>query len=129
MKHCNQCHETKPEYHFYLSSAGKLSTYCKPCHRLNTGKWAKANKDRKNAINRNWRTNHHQRRTIMLRATNRLWSAIRTGLIIRATICQKCGGLQAIQTAHSDYSNPLDVRWLCIKCHRQWDADSPKTIP
>jgi ribosomal protein S27AE len=63
----------------------------------------------------------------MLKATNKLWRSIKAGLVIRGTICAKCGGTESIEAAHQDYSNPLSVIWLCIKCHRQWDSEAPKT--
>jgi hypothetical protein len=50
------------------------------------------------------------------------------GKIIKPDVCQACGGPGPIEGAHSDYDRPLDVLWLCLPCHRQWDAQSPKTV-
>ncbi len=44
--------------------------------------------------------------------------------------CPRCGatpppnkgGARQIQAHHADYSKPLEVEWLCVKCHR---AETP----
>ena len=35
------------------------------------------------------------------------------------TPCQQCGA-QKCQAHHDDYTKPLDVRWLCRRCHVAW---------
>lgn len=52
-------------------------------------------------------------------------SAIKSGQLIRPAECTRCGaspstadGRAAIQAHHHDYSKPLDVEWICAKCHR-----------
>jgi len=42
--------------------------------------------------------------------------AIRTGKLVRQP-CVKCNNPKS-QAHHHDYSRPLDVEWLCFKCHR-----------
>lgn len=32
-------------------------------------------------------------------------------------VCQVCNGKLVIERHHSDYSKPLEVQFLCIKCH------------
>jgi hypothetical protein len=52
--------------------------------------------------------------------------AIAEGQLERPAVCERCGarpGLNAsggpkIQGHHSDYSKPLSVEWLCVRCHR-----------
>lgn len=53
--------------------------------------------------------------------------AIAKGALVRPDTCEECdrSGL-AIEAAHRDYAEPLDVRWLCRRCHRMWDASEPK---
>jgi hypothetical protein len=53
-------------------------------------------------------------------------NAIRAGKLTRPNICEECGQERFTEAAHSDYSRPLDVRWLCVSCHRRWDALEPK---
>lgn len=43
--------------------------------------------------------------------------AVSTGKITRASGCYFCGSGQRLQAHHPDYSRPLDVFWLCPKCH------------
>lgn len=38
---------------------------------------------------------------------------------LTAQRCQRCGG-PAAQMHHSDYTRPLDVKWLCPDCHAAW---------
>ena len=42
-------------------------------------------------------------------------NAIRNGKLIKQP-CEKCGDIK-VQAHHEDYSKPLDVAWLCRKCH------------
>ena len=51
-----------------------------------------------------------------INARARLRYAILTGKIIIKP-CEICGETRNIQAHHEDYSNPLDVIWLCAKHH------------
>lgn len=56
--------------------------------------------------------------------------ALQSGRLIRPDQCGRCGrkdtkakgGRTIIHAHHRDYSRPLDVEWLCAKCHR---AETP----
>ena len=60
------------------------------------------------------------------RANAKLRYAIRKGWIVRPDHCERCGATGRIEGAHHDYDRPLDVRWLCVSCHRAWDKAEPK---
>lgn len=44
--------------------------------------------------------------------------AKKEGVIKTAYNCQKCGQEKALNAHHDDYSKPLDVQFLCVKCHQ-----------
>jgi predicted DNA-binding protein YlxM (UPF0122 family) len=57
-------------------------------------------------------------------AQNKLEKAIQRGAIPRGITCERCGysgtfkdGRTAIQAHHPDYAKPLEVIWLCQRCH------------
>jgi hypothetical protein len=62
-------------------------------------------------------------------------AALRRGKIVRPEACERCGdklgrsrlGRSLIHGHHHDYSKPLDVEWLCARCHNH-DVDHPKTV-
>lgn len=62
-------------------------------------------------------------------------NAIVRGRITRPETCQRCGdkpplakdGRSRIHAHHHDYNKPLDVEWLCAKCHRE-ETPLPEVI-
>ena len=50
-------------------------------------------------------------------ARSRVGHAIRSGRLVR-TPCEICKNPD-VEAHHTDYSKPLDVQWLCFKCHRE----------
>jgi len=61
-------------------------------------------------------------------AHNLVETACSSGVLQRPSACEKCGsaagkmkdGRTNIHAHHDDYNKPLDVRWLCQKCHHDW---------
>lgn len=67
-------------------------------------------------------------------AQNLVETAISQGVIDRKSQCEECGstgtfkdGRSAIQAHHDDYNKPLEVRWLCQKCHHTWHKHNTPT--
>ncbi len=51
------------------------------------------------------------------RARKRLQYAVKTGKIVRPKVCSRCSKEGVIDAHHEDYSKPLDVTWICRRCH------------
>jgi len=43
--------------------------------------------------------------------------AIREGVLVRSKCCDLCNDQGKIQAHHIDYGKPIDITWLCTKCH------------
>jgi len=58
------------------------------------------------------------------KARNAVSNAVRDGRLHKPDHCESCGtsDFRQLEGHHDDYSKPLDVRWLCAPCHRQWHA-------
>ena len=50
-------------------------------------------------------------------ARKKVLYAVKTGKLVKPDSCGKCGKGGPIQAHHPDYSQPLNVEWLCGTCH------------
>lgn len=71
----------------------------------------KSNQDEFRAYKRNWAKRNPDKR----KAQTAVGNAIRDGRLIPKP-CERCGTLKT-QGHHEDYSKPLEVLWLCTRCH------------
>jgi len=44
-------------------------------------------------------------------------NAVRDGHLIKPAVCSECNKEKRLTGHHDDYSKPLEVRWLCYRCH------------
>src|SRR6185295_7189736 len=58
---------------------------------------------------------HQARHPLKARARWAVKAALKRGTLKRLA-CEQCGTARA-QAHHDDYSQPLVVRWLCVRCH------------
>lgn len=55
--------------------------------------------------------------------------AIEKGVIVKQTHCSACDSTKNIEAHHDDYNKPLEIRWLCHKCHFDWHSkNKPKKL-
>lgn len=62
------------------------------------------------------------------RAIRILNKAVKKGIVIRPDHCLFCGSGGRIEAHHIDYSDPLNVLFLCICCHRAQHRKSKQGI-
>lgn len=43
--------------------------------------------------------------------------AVKEGILVRPSKCEKCGKTCKPEGHHPDYNEPFKVKWLCHKCH------------
>ena len=55
-----------------------------------------------------------------------LGSAVMSGRKEKPLTCSACGSGGRIHGHHEDYSKPLDVIWLCPKCHHSRHSNVPE---
>jgi ribosomal protein S27AE len=75
--------------------------------------WKKANPERHAELARAYRARNREK----TKAQNQLNYAIRSGRVERQA-CELCGTDKKVHAHHHDYTKPLDVRWLCFRCHK-----------
>jgi len=81
--------------------------------------YAERSRDKKNNYNETWRAGNQEK----IRAHTAVLVAVRNGSLIPGP-CEICGKTKTTKTTktlahHEDYSKPLDVIWLCSRCHAE----------
>jgi len=133
LKICFKCHQSKPRNEFYAhpAMADGLLGKCKECTKRDVAEryWspdgrhkiaiyerarsATSHRREKQLIYQRIRRKLHPEKVI---ARNAVSKAIRSGILQRKP-CEICGTTIRIHAHHDDYSKPLNVRWLCFRCH------------
>lgn len=138
MVECIQCHDEKPATDFYAHkemAAGHVNV-CKECHKARMKARSRTNprvqeydreraklpsrKQRRTANSKQWRAKN----PLAYKAHTEVNKAVRKGILIRLP-CEFCGDTN-VHGHHKDYSKPLDVIWLCAKCHNRLHAAFPE---
>jgi hypothetical protein len=142
MKTCKRCQQVKAREEFYAHADmadGRLS-FCRDCvservrlHRAANDRVRAAERERyRNGAKREqakaWSKRNAARSLVSRVTSTKVCRAIKRGELQRADRCEACGVEGYTEAAHLDYSKPLDVRWLCRRCHRRWDSRVPKTV-
>lgn len=133
-KPCFKCGEVKPITEFYRHGmmADKHLNKCKVCTRADVRKRRRENPavqeyDRRRGnrmppdAGKAYRTNYPE----AAKAHDAVSNAVRDGRLFKEP-CLFCGD-DRVHGHHRDYTKPLDVIWLCAKCHRRLHANFPET--
>lgn len=136
MKLCRSCNTEKDELEFGKRTASKdgLAHKCKQCQkeydaaRLRDPKRMKARRDYQktekgkaahNRAAKRWAAKNTVKRAAHILVGN----AIRKG-DIQPLPCEVCFNTHDVHAHHDDYAKPLEVRWLCSKCHNDWHREN-----
>ena len=138
MKKCSECGQEKPlsEFNKNRNSKDGHQDRCRECFsRYNKARyWADPAKFRKSVAEYRKANleNVFETRMAMCEknpsrknANEALSLAVELGYVEKPDRCKGCGKSASevrVEAHHHDYSKPLDVIWVCTKCHRQLDA-------
>jgi hypothetical protein len=130
---CRACDAEKLPSDFYVGVASR----CKDCHKAAMKVRALTNprvqeydreraktperKQRARQVTIRWRTEHPD----AYKAHTAVSNAVRDGKLKKQP-CSICGTEKGVHGHHKDYAKPLDVIWLCAKCHHRVHATFPE---
>lgn len=124
-RQCNICHLELPLVAFHRNASRRFGVayQCRDCKRRiyeaqreHVLQRSKHTKDARTTEMR--REDYHRRKTDpKFRARQLLRTAVVLGKVKKPKQCPECGRETVIHGHHTDYSKPLEVEWLCGKCH------------
>lgn len=139
-KFCRQCRTAKPLAEFYKTKRW-YSSACKECTKAAVRTYRAANLEKVQEYDRQRGLLPHRKEAVKARAHRyadrrgeqaaaanerhpverrarvTLGNGLRDGRLIRPAACQSCGAKERLDAHHPDYSKPLEVMWLCKRCH------------
>lgn len=126
MKRCSKCGAEKPREAFPRETRQRdgRSAECRKCKSEREARnrarisaqqkrWEQENPDKQDSRRARYTTKHAAR----VKARSDLNHAVERGEVTRPATCERCGGGEEIHAHHRDYSKPLEVEWLCRRCH------------
>jgi hypothetical protein len=130
-KPCTICGDVKPLSAYRRKAGGKLGRMgqCKACSNKRLDGWRTRTRDRRLAYNREYYATEHgrqvtrrwqERNPVKRRVAYLFKQALERGQLVRPSACEWCGEKRKTEGHHPDYAKPLEVEWLCRKCHKAW---------
>lgn len=119
MKRCSACKEVKSESDFAKNKFSKdgLQTACKKCDRIRCQKYRKTKEGKESSKKAHRKEEAKFPEKEMAR--RKLRHAVASGKIVKPENCEGCFTETELGGHHEDYSKPLDVEWLCDRCHKE----------
>ena len=126
-KRCPACKEVLSRSKF--SFGKKIASECRKCMNLRARNLRvkdrelerkkdrdryRKNKERRRKTNKKYYWANREKRS----AYAKVYRAVFSGKIKRPNSCDKCGTNSRLEGHHKDYSKPLEIIWLCIRCHK-----------
>ena len=139
VKKCSACGQVKPlsEFNKHKGKKDGLQDRCRSCFsKYNKRRYLLQKEETKDRVRKYREENIEnifetrmrmcEKNPSQKNAREAVSLAIQLGYIEKPDHCLGCGrpGSESRVTAHHhDYSKPLEVVWVCSKCHRQLDAN------
>lgn len=142
-KCCYKCNSIKGIENFHKDRTRKdgLSSLCKECAYIKTRKYFDTEKGKmvrrkserrserikakklysKTKERRDYQREYNKRNAQSIKTIAR-WkvrNAINGGKLVRPLQCTFCNKKCKPNAHHIDYTKPLDILWLCVKCHKK----------
>lgn len=131
--HCACCQQDKPVGEFVQEKRrlynGGYSCYCNECRRIKALDYYDRNAEalREKTKQRKIEFGYKPSRRPDNPAHAAVRKALKTGELIKADKCEKCGTTARLHGHHwHGYENPLDIIWLCPLCHVEEHGRGPK---
>ena len=138
-KRCFKCEQSLPESEFYKHKAMATGTLnkCKECTKNDVRKNRKENFEHYAEYEKQRYKKPSRRKALTFRA--KVWReknpeaymahsavsrAVKSGKLVKDS-CLFCNSDENVHAHHNNYSKPLDVIWLCAKCHHRMHANFP----
>ncbi len=136
-KPCTKCKESKSFDNYYKDKRGQfgLVAICKVCHAAYSSKYnldhkeelvgiryaqRQKHKDRIRAYKKSPKGKDAAKRTIAKNANaakSRAYYKKQKHKLVIPDQCQRCDDRSGIEAHHEDYNKPMDVIYLCKRCH------------
>ena len=111
--HCLRGHPLSGD-NLHVQGGRRICRTCRQVHSVESLR-RRVERGQAAAYQRQYRVQHGDR----ARARGAVRRALDRGDLQRPECCEECGGDSTrIEAHHDDYSKPLEVRWLCVYCHR-----------
>ena len=59
-------------------------------------------------------------------ARKKVQYAVKTGKLTRPDTCSRCRRAEIVESHHEDYDKPLDVIWVCKRCHAELEMENSR---
>ena len=136
---CRKCSLTSTDLELFRKdkkSKHGREQLCLVCEAKRTSQWRKTNPEKASASNKKWKEanqdcferyaerkpvynrNYSKKHPEKIIAHKAVHEAIRQGDLTRPDFCSECAVYCSPEGHHDDYDKPLEVRWLCTKCHK-----------
>lgn len=137
IKTCFKCKTDLPLEAFHRHSQmkdGHLNK-CKACvcayarqRRQENPKVQAYDRERGNRQSPEYLREYRQRYPNKYKAHTQVNNLVRLGKLCNPGVCSECSSDFHIEAHHDDYSQPLQIRWLCSRCHKQWHAEHGEAL-